>query len=579
MILAKKHIKLGKLTIAVLALLLVGGQAWGANCGGVTACACGDTVTSSYTLAGNLSCTNAGVALTVGANDVTLNLGGFIVDGDDTNTTVGVLVNNYTGITITNGTITDFTESGVSVEGSSTGTVSNIASNSHGNQGFQNLGTASWQYSNIIGNSNVDDGFSMHDDSVAVISTGSFTGNAQGINIIANSFLTANNITIVNSTANDLMLNSGTGGVKAIITGLYISSSPSLNSVQVDANSDSLTITNGSINNTLSGSNFSALLKAGNLLISGVLFSGSGGLGDVNFQSSGTQEIYGCTFSKTSSTPISVTAGTLSIRRNIFTGAYTNHNIDIPSGVTGNVSYNVFNSSIGSGKYAAVVRTGGAINLFNNVIYDGGGSKDGGGIYAQGTVVAKNNIFMGLSTGINLVAGTPTVDYNCFYDVTTKFIGAVTSTHEITSDPLFITNGSNFGLQSTSPVNGAGGIITGLHDQASPAKDYAGVDVTWGPSIGAYHPTGTAPTWASLNGAKLLRASQAVTISGDHSAETIDLSNAANTGALTVTCAECEIGKIIGNSAVTIKGTPGSKLKGPVEFGNDVKLSNLEIVH
>ena len=144
------------------------------------------------------------------------------------------------------------------------------------------------------------------------------------------------------------------------------------------------------------------------------------------------------------------------------------------------------------------------------------------------------------------------------------------------TDSCWPLNG-DYGLQPDSPAIGAGVLITGLHDQATPAKDYPGVDVTWGPSIGAYQPTGAAPTWANLNGVKLLRAAQAVTISGDHSAETLDLSNAINTGQLTVS-GTFELGKIIGNAAVPIVGS-NARITGPLELGNNAKLHGFSFVH
>ena len=140
------------------------------------------------------------------------------------------------------------------------------------------------------------------------------------------------------------------------------------------------------------------------------------------------------------------------------------------------------------------------------------------------------------------------------------------------------TDSGDMRLVAGSPAIGSGVLITGLHDQASAAKDYAGTDVTWGPSIGAYQPTGAAPIWANLNGDKLLRASQAVTITGDHSAETIDLSNAVNTGVLTIT-GQFKLGKIISNAAVSFVGTPGSRITGAIELGDNVKMSAIPIVH
>lgn len=200
-----------KLIILFILCLAWAGSAGGANCGGVTPCACGDTITSDYTFAANLNCTNAGVALTTATNDIIIDLNGYTLDGDDTNTTIGIRVTGGTNIAVRNGTITDFTTSGLSVEGNSTGIVDNLICNSMGNQGFQNLATASWTYNNIIGNDNVDDGFSMHDDTIATINTGIFNGNAEGINMIHDTVLTANNITVLNNTSKSLWITDSEG--------------------------------------------------------------------------------------------------------------------------------------------------------------------------------------------------------------------------------------------------------------------------------------------------------------------------------------------------------------------------------
>jgi parallel beta-helix repeat protein len=65
---------------------IVEGQA---NCGGVTPCNCGDTLTESYTMSSDLTeCTGDG--LNIGAHHITLNCAGFIISGDHTAERSGV---------------------------------------------------------------------------------------------------------------------------------------------------------------------------------------------------------------------------------------------------------------------------------------------------------------------------------------------------------------------------------------------------------------------------------------------------------------------------------------------------------
>jgi parallel beta-helix repeat protein len=81
---------------------------------------CGATITSSTVLTANMHCGN-GVALTVGANDITLNLNGFTIDGSDPVGDVGVHNPGYSNVTVENGTIQNFETSDLDVSGSAVG--------------------------------------------------------------------------------------------------------------------------------------------------------------------------------------------------------------------------------------------------------------------------------------------------------------------------------------------------------------------------------------------------------------------------------------------------------------------------
>jgi len=195
-----------KLLLCILITLALVGQALGADCGGETPCACGDTVTSSYTLQTDLNCTNAGNCLNAGANDIIIDLNGHTISGDDTNTVSIIDVNNFTGVEIKNGTVEDGTTDGIQFRGTSTGTVNDIVSSSHGNQGFQMEDSAVVTFNRITGDNNADDGFSMHGTGTAVINTGTFDGNVEGINIIDDTTLTAYNITTTGNTTYSIRL-------------------------------------------------------------------------------------------------------------------------------------------------------------------------------------------------------------------------------------------------------------------------------------------------------------------------------------------------------------------------------------
>ena len=81
---------------------------------------CGEVVTTSVTLTGDLGpCT--GDALIAGADDITIDLGGYTIRG--TGTGAGVRVAQHTGVTVTTGTIRGF-HTGVVLDESTAGTVS-----------------------------------------------------------------------------------------------------------------------------------------------------------------------------------------------------------------------------------------------------------------------------------------------------------------------------------------------------------------------------------------------------------------------------------------------------------------------
>jgi hypothetical protein len=97
-----------RILIAFIFSLLIGGPAFGANCGGETPCACGDTLTATYTLQGNLDCTNSGNVLNWGANNVKLYLNGYTISGDRINVKEAIYSDGYNGVEIRGpGTITD----------------------------------------------------------------------------------------------------------------------------------------------------------------------------------------------------------------------------------------------------------------------------------------------------------------------------------------------------------------------------------------------------------------------------------------------------------------------------------------
>ena len=115
-----------KLLIKILiAFILMTSVAWGADCGGVTACNSGDTVTSNYTLSENLSCTT-GSGLILGSG-VELDLNGYSIIGDDANCLNGILATSSDNILITGpGSIETTEEFGIKILGGIGITIQNL---------------------------------------------------------------------------------------------------------------------------------------------------------------------------------------------------------------------------------------------------------------------------------------------------------------------------------------------------------------------------------------------------------------------------------------------------------------------
>src|SRR4029079_4855142 len=69
---------------------------------------CGQTVTQNLTFTADQSCTGTG--LIVGADGITIDLGGFTLGGDQTSGHNGIELNGHNGTTIKNGTVRHFDE-------------------------------------------------------------------------------------------------------------------------------------------------------------------------------------------------------------------------------------------------------------------------------------------------------------------------------------------------------------------------------------------------------------------------------------------------------------------------------------
>lgn len=142
---------LGHKTLLLAGVVLLGGLPLAGGAGADVNPVCGQTITSNTTLTADLGpCGNYG--LIVGASNVTLDLGGHRIFGTPNPfDNAGVYLAGRTGVTVRNGTISDF-DAGVVIEGGGGNTVTGITAE-------HNIGTQ------VGGTSRFGDGFAIESSS------------------------------------------------------------------------------------------------------------------------------------------------------------------------------------------------------------------------------------------------------------------------------------------------------------------------------------------------------------------------------------------------------------------------------
>jgi parallel beta-helix repeat protein len=140
---------------------------------------CGQTVTQNLTFSADQSCTGTG--LTVGANGITIDLGGFTLAGDQTSGHNGIELNGHGGITVKNGTVRHFDEGihyfSVCIDGI---TISNLVVRDNSGGGLDVTAVSSWtiDHSAFIDNGSVGAVFAMFCNSgTGTVTSTAFVGN------------------------------------------------------------------------------------------------------------------------------------------------------------------------------------------------------------------------------------------------------------------------------------------------------------------------------------------------------------------------------------------------------------------
>ncbi len=238
--LTKIFYKKGQILLLALALFIPSAQSQAtaseqkisANCGGAVSCRCGDTVTSSYTMTGNLSCPTFGLLIDSPADDIILDCAGHTINAFFIWGYEGINIRNRTShsVTIKNCRLQNFDYS-IKLNDASNVTIADnvfktpriyaLRSLNGSNNNFldniiesQEIGLSleAGGYNNINGNS-----IKTFNDKGLEIKNSNF-------NIIVNNLLDSNstNIYLANSHNNLLSFNTSTNGY---VFGLYLTNS------------------------------------------------------------------------------------------------------------------------------------------------------------------------------------------------------------------------------------------------------------------------------------------------------------------------------------------------------------------
>ena len=147
---------LGILALVVIGVvLMLSGNVSAANCGGAVQCGCGDTLTSSLTMTGDLSnCPGHGIIF--GSNNIVLDCQGHTIEGDGSGYSNGIYLNSRQNNTIKNCIIRNF-DYGIFLDHSSNNFLTNNTANSNNDAGiyiFYNSNFNEILNNKILNNSN-----------------------------------------------------------------------------------------------------------------------------------------------------------------------------------------------------------------------------------------------------------------------------------------------------------------------------------------------------------------------------------------------------------------------------------------
>lgn len=396
------------------------------------------------------------------------------IDSEDTRDT-GLDCNSKNYITVTSLTSIDAVEDCFQFRGTSNNIITNdVVATGSGNQGIQHEDSASATHNNPYCDDNVDDGVSGHGTTVIVINGGTFSNNADGINVVEDSHCTvAGSLTFSGNSTHDIWAATATTNESCWIN---ITGATLPVSARATAKGK-IILTNCIVSGTLIVADITG---TGYLTASGCTFSGTASFG-ADGDSTVTDSVFTSTVACAAGTTVVFTQclitswsgqvnGTITLsecyvkaenvyndvltaERTLFEGG-VEHLCDIDNGCAATFKYCVFDE-IASGKFGIAVRTGTTATVDGCTFV--GASNVGKGLFTQVTVTANNCIFTDLNTGFQQSAGTATANNCVFFDNTADTAGTVVENNSQSGDPQLIdvaNNVFNIGPGSSAIENG-----------------------------------------------------------------------------------------------------------------------------
>lgn len=172
---------------------------------------CGVPVTSSFRLAGDLSCPGTD-GIVVGKSGITVDLNRFVVHSNRTNATAGVLIDGFNGVTVRNGTLRAFSDGFKGASGKNNRVIDVVAvGNSNDGVEFDNLGGAKGHLiRGVTATGNDDEGIEVDGEGISIIGNEAVGNGSNGFDLGVDGSLVKGNVASANAVTGFQFFSDGT---------------------------------------------------------------------------------------------------------------------------------------------------------------------------------------------------------------------------------------------------------------------------------------------------------------------------------------------------------------------------------